>query len=272
MLRHIMLTLVFCVATAPVAAQAGPYRLPANDTLKYREISNGEVVIETPQGELTTRTEHDAGLRVVASSAGQARAWYASLRVRSVGPTGDLAPNTEGVLGLPYQLTYPSDGRVTLVDAPEFPTPIAAVTDLTHQFFDFFVSMPAGQPLRGQSWQDTLRSTVANPPMTSLLNEAIRTFRVRGDTVLVGRSALVVEVTTNSRMEGSGPLEGQPLTAVTSLEGVETGIAIFDWASGRLLHRSKSGNLRGLFRIEGAPQVIELPQTYQYTSTIEIER
>lgn len=262
----------FCVPSLLVAQVSGPYRLPLGDTIRYREVTSGEVLLQTPQGPVPIRSEHDGTLALVGTATGSAQAWFEALRLRSVGPNGDQSPSTGDLLGRPYELSFTPSGLVVVRSTPAFPEPIAAITDLSHQFFDFFAAMPETAPVAGSVWQDTIRSTTATAaaPTTSQLNESIRRFEVRGDTTIYGTVAKVISVTARVRMEATTPLEGQPLTVTTSMAGEDTGLVIFDWSTGRLLFRSRRGELTGTFRIDGGPQPAAFPQSSTYDSTIEI--
>ncbi len=252
------------------AGQSGPYRLPAGDTIRYHEVTNGETRIRTPQGDIASSTEHDARIGLVGSAPGSARAWFETLRLRALGPNGDQQPATTELLSRPYELAFSPRGQVEVRGTPEFPASIAAITDLTHQFFDFFAVMPEGQPRPGMVWQDTIRTVSGVAPDSTQLNESIRRFEVRGDTTAYGVSATVIDVTARLRMEGTMPLPGQPLTVTTMLTGEDSGMILFDWSRGRMLYRSRNGEMAGTFRITGGPMPAEFPQTATYSSTIEV--
>jgi len=48
----------------------------------------------------------------------------------------------DSALHLPFALLLAPSGRITLLSAPVFPPEIAKRTDLSHEFEDFFVSLP----------------------------------------------------------------------------------------------------------------------------------
>ena len=270
-LIFILVGLAFAPALAS-AQSAGPYQFPLGDTLRYHEVTRSETVIEAPQGAIPVLSEYDGIIGLAGSGEERVRAWFESLRLRAVGPNGDQSPATTELLRKPYELTMSPRGSVDVLATPTFPEPVAAITDLSHQFFDFFAVMPASPPVTGTVWQDTIRSESATAPGTSQFNESIRHFEFRADTVVNGVPAMVIVVSAEVRTEGSAPMEGQPLTVSTSLKGTDTGFLIFDWAAGRLLHRSRSGEMSGVFRILGAPQPVEFPQTSTYSSTIDLLR
>lgn len=250
------------------AQTTGPYRLGQRDTLHYREVSDSKTLIETPQGNVTVSNEHEATIGLRGAGPGRATAWYETLRLHMVGPTGEMSPSTDDILGRPYSLAFPSDGRVRMTEAPPIPDPIMAVTDLRHEFDDFFVTMPPTRPSAGAMWQDTVRSEGSGPNGGTQSLEAIRRYKVRGDTSVAGVRALVVEVASRFEAQSSAPMQGQPITVHSRLSGDETGIVLFDWADGRLLARTKEGRLEGTMRMTGGPQPVEFPQSMTYTSSI----
>lgn len=266
---RILLFAILCAPSVVAAQDSGPYRLPPGDTIRYREVTNGETIIRTPQGDLVSTSEHDATIGVVGAGEGVARAWFEALRLRAVGPTGDQSPSTAELIGRPYELAFPASGDVEVLGVPEFPAAVAAITDLTHQFFDFFAALPAVEPSNGYAWVDTIRSQVEGGGLGSQFNESIRRFQVRGDTILNGSAAKVIDVAATLRMEATGPVEGQPMTLTTVMQGGDAGVLIFDWNSGRLLFRSRTGEMNGTLRIHGGPQPMEFPQLASYASTIE---
>ena len=54
------------------------------------------------------------------------------------------------------------------------------------------------------------------------------------------------------------------------MEGQDRGLLIFDWQEGRMLFRGREGELSGTFRLEGGPQLVQLPASATYSSSIEI--
>lgn len=255
-----------------VAAQtAGPYRLNPGDTLRYREVTNMVATIQAPQGAVTYSTDQDATIALTGTGPGMAAAWYDALRVRSVGPNGEQSPGTDAALHQPFSLDFPADGRVQAKQVPTFPEAVTAITDLRHEFDDFFVKMPAKRPGIGTTWQDTVRSEGKTPTGGTASMQAIRKYRAEGDTVLAGVPAIVVRVSTTLEMRSSAPMPGRPMTMVARLAGEEHDVVLFDWARGRLLTRSKRGQLKGTFKVNGGAQPVELPETMTYTSKIMLK-
>jgi hypothetical protein len=73
--------LAFACAVSSSAAQTSTaYRLSDGDTLRYTERTDGFVRIETPQGKIEVRTEHDAQLALTRGSPTSVNAWYEYVR------------------------------------------------------------------------------------------------------------------------------------------------------------------------------------------------
>ncbi len=273
-------TLTLCLVSALIGAApgakaaaqvAGPYRFAVGDTARYHEVSHGEQELQTPQGSVSMSNEHDATIALTPSGPGTLVGWYEALVVSFTGPQGTQAPSTEPLLGKTFRLTASPEGRLQLDSAPAFPEGVAQITDLTHEFDDFLITVPAERPKVGATWQDTVHSNRSGDPEQVVDQEAVRSYRVRGDTVYAGRSAMVIEVETTHTMSMSGPVPGQSMTATNRVTGSDSGLVIFDWDRGAMLYRSKKGALTGTLEFKGA-QTLTMQQKMTYTSTIERER
>jgi hypothetical protein len=248
--RHACLVLAL-FTVAPAAAQAG-YRFPEGDTLRYRERTESR--LEVNGGATVVPVTHEAVVAMHASGEG-VRAWYdsLSLTVRLRGPVRRLP--TVGAIGLPFQLHVSSQGRVELLEAPVFPAELTAFSDLTRQFQDFLVTLPAEPLGENSQWTEMVE-------LDGL--RATRTFRVTGDSVIGGEQGLVIAVTQQIRMESA---RGE---AMSVLEGQEQGTAVFSASSGRMLARRSEGRLRGTMTVMSGARRVEVPQSFGYTHTIRL--
>jgi hypothetical protein len=253
------------------AQDAPHYRLVRGDTLRYTERTDARIQIETPQATVDLTSEHVATIGVTLGAPDSAHAWYESLVLRQDGPGPQRqAPNTESVLRRPFILSISSRGMVHVRAVPQFPPEIASLTDLTRQFDDFFLTLPTRPLLPGLAWTDTLSSSRPTRPQDTFSSRHIRSYRVERDTVMYGARAVVIRVDQQLRMEASSPMEGQSATVHTALEGTEHGIAVFDPALGRLLARSRTGMLKGKYSMAAGSTRTDMPQKYEYTSTLSL--
>ncbi len=259
------------LAVGPARAQDGPeYGFPPGDTLRYSERTDGRVTIETPNGPAQVTSVHVATIAVTRTAGDTARAWYESLLLRSAGPGAQRKePNTEGLLRAPFTLSISGRGTVRLHAFPQMPESIAEITDLTRQFDDFFITLPATTLKPGLTWSDTLFSTRPSRPRDTFSSRHVRSYRVERDTVVGGVPAVIIRLDQTLQLDASSPLE-DGVAVHSTLEGMETGTAIFAPTRGRLVARSRTGSLRGMFRMTSPSGRAEMPQSYDYTSTLSL--
>ena len=254
--------LVFQVAYA----QSPAYTLTGGTHLQYREISRATIEVSTPQGDIPVKTFHDATINVQIASLDTAKASYSALELSFDTPQGKVAPDTDPVIGEPFVLYFPANGRVQTIETPAFPDSFEGVTDLRWQFWDFFLPLPNEPLVNGLVWTDTMRSADGE----AQIMQKIARYKVVGDTVIVGMAAKIVASEIESKIEASGEGPAPGLTAVSRLEGTERGEFYFSLAQGRFVGRKRAGDMRGEIRYEGGPQPMVLPQRMRYESTIEL--
>ena len=267
--RHALgaLLLLSAMLAAPLAAQPAAYRRTPGDTVRLREATTAEMTLRTPGGDLPATLRHDAVVAVAFTAGDTARAWYEALAVEASGAAGLQRPATDAVLRRPFTLAMDARGRVRTLAAPEIPAAVRGITDLSHQFDDFFLRLPAA-PLRvGLAWSDTVVHRDSSAARYTHATRAAH-YRVERDTVVGGRRALVVSMRQAVRLEAGGPVEGQPIRTDAVLAGGDSGIVVFAPAEGRLLGRARSGEMRGTLTVRGGAEPLAIPQTYRYRSTI----
>lgn len=257
----------------PVAAQAQnapQYRFVPGDTLRYSERTDGRVTIETPNGPANVSSEHVATIAIALVAGDTAHAWYESLLVRSLGPGAQRKePATQSLLHRAFALSVSNQGAIRLHAFPQIPEPITELTDLTRQFDDFFITLPATPLAPGVTWSDTLFSTRPTRPRDTFSSRNVRSYRVERDTLVAGMAAVVIRLDQTMQLEASSPLE-DGVAVHSTLEGTETGTAIFAPAQGKLVARSRTGSMRGMFKMTSSSGRAEMPQSYDYTSTLSI--
>lgn len=265
-MRHGLLFIV--LATAGGGSLSAQYARRPADTLRFREVTISQATFESPQGLLQMDSEHDAIIALVFGRADSARAWYQSLRIAAASPAGRQEPSTAAALGKPFVLRFDARGRIATLAVPEFPASFKGITDLSHQFDDYFLRLPAKALALGTVWADTLVLSKANGPSTSR-SEQRASYRVERDTVVAGVRAYVVSMRQDLALEGSEPVQGQQqLTATTSLKGSDEGIFVFAPTPGALLGRRRTGTLAGSVTYVGGPAPIKIPYRLSYTNTI----
>ena len=258
--------LAVLAALLPSIAHAQYLRTPG-DTLRYREVTRVVSEIAAPAGAMTIRTQHDARLALAFARGDTARAWYEALALRSTFPGGESVPETGALLGRTFVLTMDARGYVETLAVPEFPREVAEVTELTHQFNDFFIRLPAAPLRAGVEWSDTTRRETRTAAGRTLRTTRIGRYRVRGDTVVAGVRGVAVATRMQNRIESTGPSPTPGMELNSAQEGEETGTFVF--GGGRLLARRREGALTGELEFRGGPQPVRLPQKMTYESTIE---
>lgn len=257
---------------SPGTAQRPVYRLSVGDTLRYREITESTVELRTPQRPVTLTSQHDGVVVVVRERGDTAAAWYQQLTLSSASPFGEKRPNTESALRQPFRVVFKSNGAVTLISAPTFALEIAEQTDLSRQFDDFFISVPAVTLRPEAAWSDTLTSSkpAAGDGREHSQSRHIRRFRVLRDTVVSGAPAVVIAVDQEMEMQSSSPMKNQPVIIETRLQGKEQGFAVFAVRAGRLLSRERHGHLEGQQVLRGQAREMTVPMVYDYTSSLSL--
>lgn len=260
--------LLLCVPAAAFA-EAPSYRLSEADSLRYRYVSDGTIVTKAAQGTMNGSARVDAIAVISGDAADSATASLRRLVVIQRNPEGVQRPNTDGVLGLPFRLHFPTSGRVSVVSAPELPDEVESVADVSGQLEAMFVSLPAAALEAGVAWADTLRR-VTGDGKNRTESGNIREFRVLRDTLVAETPAVIISVHERRKVRGRRHLEEQDGTADVDLQGKEEGIAIFAPGVGRLLARRSQGRMEGSVGFESRGNRLALSQTIDYTNTVDL--
>lgn len=270
------LRILWVLAAAAVlhpSTSAAQYSRSAGDTLRYQEVTEGRARVQQPGGTLDIRTLHDGVLALAFSGGDEAVAWYERLHLEQHGPQGQRQkPSTRSVIDQPFHLTFAATGRISTIGTPSFPAPIASMTDLTQQFRDFFITIPEGDLPVGREWADTLLHTTAGRPRNTFRAHGIRSYRVEATTEVRGDAAVVIRVSQRMELEGTSPLDQPGMRAASRLTGVEEGQAIFSPSTGVLLSRERRAVLEGELTLHGGPETLRFPQTYEYYSSLSLQR
>jgi hypothetical protein len=256
-------------------AQAPAYRRAPGDTLRYREVTNSTIQMQSPSGVTSVRSGHDARIAIAFAAGDTARAWFEALSLSVAGLPGqaDRRSDGAGLIEKPYTLVIGARGEVQTVRMPEFTDEVARLSDLSAEFTDFFPRLSDRPLTPGTVWTDTVSHETTSPSGSTVLAQRIGNYRVRGDTTISGERAVIVELATQSEIiSGTAVPRESGATMRSSLKGEETGAFYFAPASGRLLVRRRTGRLSGAVTVSGGGQQIAIPQTFTYESRIELVR
>ena len=235
------------------------------DSVLYFEQTGSVATMVAINGDtVESRSNEDEVFLVARVAPDTLVATYEYMRIR-VETGGRVLPvPTQALLGRPFVLAE-ENGRVRTVRAPELPEE-SGLRDLTQQFEDFFMPVPA-QPLDiGLIWVDTLRHEEAIGA-GGARRSAVTRYRVTGDTTVHGIEGRVVsyESALESVMYGGGG----PSDVRTELVGTETGTIVYSPERRIMLARVRNVALEGTVRVESPSGPRELPHWFRFGSSVE---
>ena len=251
-----------------LSARAQTTYSSTRDTLRFRETTQIHVTLTMPQGEIPASVEQRATLALVRVGGDSARAWFDSLSISATNPQGELKPETDSALKRTFRLGLDARGRVKNVSAPQWPASLQGVTDLSHQFDDFFLRLPA-QPLKvGLAWSDTTAQTDSTAERYSRWQRT-SDYRVERDTMVGTTAAVVVRMKQKMSATISAPIPNQQMRSDAQLHGEEDGYFVFAPATGRLIARRREGKMEGPVKASGATGEMQMNQSISYTGTVD---
>ena len=274
MTRHRILCalLAAIVGFAPnLKAQSDPlvYHWNPGDTLRYAELTQGRIEMQMPGGAVLVRSEHDARIAVTVARRDTLVAWYERLRLLQEGPGPETqSPATTQLIGAHFTLAFDSHAPVHTVATPTIPAEIAAVTDLTRQFDDFFITLPRIPLKVGVRWVDTVQTDRPGRPTDTFAGKSVRHYEVVRDTTIDRADAFLVVVHQDVTLNATSKVEEQQMTVTTALVGEDRGEAVFIPSEGRLHARTRVGKLAGSLTLVGPGGEMTVPQSYEYVSTL----
>jgi len=268
-MRILLAFFLLCPITVPLAAQTAPrYATAGPDTLRYRETTLDISTLDTPNGIITQQIVHEAMIRLRFLGATSAEAWYETLRLSATGPQGDREPSTAALLGQKYTLGHDGRGHLTLVQAPTMPAAVDSLTDLRRQFDDFLIVLPDAPLFPGFEWSDSTGRTFSPTEGSRVTLTVRRTFRVVRDSLTLHGPAWVIASSADLALESSAPTPGKLLRIVAKQTGAESGIDLWHRTEGRMIGRTRTGQLQGKVTVEGGTEPIEFPQLRRFESSI----
>jgi len=266
MIRTLPALAALIVCALPVRAQT-TYST-TRDTLRFRDATQLQVRLTMPQGEIPMTVEQRSTISLVRLPGDSARAWFDSLAITAKGPQGEMKPETDSALKRPFRLGLDARGRVKNVTAPQWPVALQGVSDLSHQFDDFFLRLPA-QPLKlGLAWSDTTSQTDSTADRFSRWRRT-SDYRVERDTVVGATPAVVVSVKQKMSATISAPVPNQQMRSDAQLSGEEAGYFVFAPSTGRLIARRREGKMDGPVKASGAMGEMQMNQSISYTGAMD---
>lgn len=262
-----LLAFVALLACALPAGAQSSYSM-SRDTLRFRQTAQLRMTLTMPQGEVPMTMEQRATVAVVPTPGDSARGWFDSLTIAATGPQGEQRPATDSALNRPIRFALDARGRVSKVVPPAWPASLAGVADLSRQFDDFFLRLPA-QPLRvGLTWSDT---TVQTDSTADRFTRWVRRtdYRVERDTTVGATAALVVRTKQSMSATISAPVPNQGMRSDAQLTGEADGFFVFSPKSGRLIGRRVEGKIDGPVKVSGAMGDMQMNQSIVITGALD---
>lgn len=273
-MTHRVLALALVVAVCGVAPTLGaqePYRRLAGDTLRYREITVDTSVMRFPGGDFPMFLHTQSALRLTWLGGDSARAWYDHLQVSVTSEQGVMAPTIDARSWTPFRLRVTGHGHVAVDEVPTVEPDVAQVFDPQFQFEDFLVTIPAGALPVGRTWMDTVGTETTAQVGTWSRMEAIRTFRVTGDTLAAECRCTLIATESDLTLEIRGPGPTPDRSTRTLNTGAEYGVVLWDPAGGRMVARLRSAQLSGTIEMRGGGVDLTTEVRRRYHSVILID-
>lgn len=265
-----ILIVVTLLGLARSAVAQTRYRFSPGDTLVYHAENQDSSVITTEAGSVPALTLSESTVRLVIGTRGSATAAFTAFKVLLRTPKGDVMPDPSGALNRPFSLTLSPRGLAQTNSAPTFPQALSQVVDLTTEFDDFFIVLPARPLAIGVAWADTVDQTGSTAAGLRFTRHSIANYSVARDTTIGGVKAFVIVSASSQTLEGVGPGPGPGKTVTNHQSGSENGLVLFDAAGGRMLGRRRAGEYSGSLKVTGGPAVTEYPLTRRIMSGMEL--
>jgi len=262
-MQRLFLPMLLVLAAASSARAQGVPALNRSprDTLRYREITTSSSTLMMGNTRIESGVRHNALIALTFARGDTALAWYEALSLSQTTPTGRQEPATDDALGKPFVLRLTPRSQATTLSSPSFPAAVEGIADLAQQFTDFFTTLPDDPLTPGRTWSDVV--SVPGPLSAAPKRfVAVRSYRVRGDSLVGGERVVVIEaraqITLESTMEEAGRVQHM------RADGEERGLVFFAPGTGRWAGRDRRGELQGTITGTGAP----VEYTFRYSSVI----
>jgi hypothetical protein len=201
------------LAGANLAHSQGPGVTPAYTAAqlhcaRFLETSRSEIETETARGAVAATAERRGiwSFNAHDTSGGMAlEGWYDSLAVSRRTAEGEVAADTDGLIGGRYRGLLKPSGEYVELARPFIPDEVAELADLSGAARDLLPPLPPGPLAPGDSWKDSALALARLP-----------------DTVLAGRPLLHFQLTAHAESRAAVPRGDTvpiPLRQTTAEEG-----------------------------------------------------
>jgi hypothetical protein len=195
------------------------YRVPDPPSLTYVTGDTTNIDIDAgAMGNLRMRGTGTSTMSAAFSRSAegiQVTARFLQLDARLSQPMGGAQTATEADVAGDIVFALDSRGHATVISLPEAKGAAPQLANPQTLAYEFFPILPGEGMDPGDTWIDTLSYEVeVDQGMTE--STSVLTYTLQGDTVLDGRSLLVITVTGRADVVGSGVTEGMEVIQVFS--------------------------------------------------------
>lgn len=145
--------------------------------------------------------------------------------------------------------TLDGRGRPTVVSTPSLSGSAAQFLDATQLANAFFPRLPAQGLRPGAAWTDTIAFTSSNAAGEARVHQVVR-YTAVGDTVVEGRTLLLIRGESDDRLAQGGSMEG--MTFRQDLTGSSRHTYLWDAAAGILQSSRVESDLVGTMTVDAA--------------------
>lgn len=230
--------LAACGGGAPPAEPPAPpalaYELPPVPTATY--VQGDTAVVQVDAGgqmidvTVASRTTMSMAFEPTPEGAIRVTATIEELDARATNPMAPAQTADESEVSGPVVFTLSRTGEGTLVSAPEIGEAARTFVSPGVMAATFFPRLPARAVRPGDTWTDTI-SVATDEEGTSMNATSIVTYTARGDTVVDGRSLLLVAMTGEDERRVEGNMQGMDMLQ----EAAGTSDGWFLWDAARRL-------------------------------------
>ena len=249
--------------TVPGLAQPG-------DSVVYIATSSTTMRVHGRSGPVQASIRWTAVPHLVRLAGDSLRGSFEALSLRSQSPSGDMRPDTDPLLHLPFVLVE-DEGTLRAARTPDVPVDIARLVDVPRIFEEL---LPAGFDLgarheAGASWTDTVRTRDRDIGRGRTTRTAIRRYQVRGDTVHAGVPAIALDYTADMHIVTTATTRGAAELA-SVLEGTERGRIVYAPTRRLLLDWTRRAELAGSTQAMGQDSAEAFAQNYDYENSTRL--
>lgn len=226
---------------------------PSVTSATYTRADSFDLDIDAGGQQIPVRVTSTGTHALTISRAGTGTRFAASVEEFSGTSSNPMAPPvTSDGSGIEGPLVFEADarGRVTVTSLPTVSGPSAQLFDPTGLAHTLFPRFPDEPVVAGTRWSDTLQYESDEGGSSSRVRSTI-TYTAAGDTVVDGRSYLLIRGESTDQLQQSGTNAGTSFSQ--ELSGPSTHVYLWDRDAG-LLHSSRvEGTLQGTMTVDVAP-------------------